>query len=568
MFHPALTRSTLAVALLGAIAALSCTKKNPSFCDSDEDCTSASFPVCDVDGDLSGTANTCVAGSTVDAGASDVDAAGGPTHSLTVIVRGDGAGQVTSDTASILCEPDCADTLSEGVSVRLVASPQGNATFGGWSGDCSGLQLDCSLVMNGDKSVEASFDSERVTLGVALTGNGSGSVASNAGAISCPGTCSDSYVVGTSVTLTAVADEDSRFMGWSHPSCADDGPCTLSLDEATSVSSHFLRRPLLVTGNDGANRFYQPAGGTLNVIASTAEEENTWPIELGDYEGDGDADLLVANLVGPIRVYRNVGGVFSIVWTSAEEEEAHGVAWGDMDNDGDLDIAVAGFDIRVYRNDGDIWSLVWRSEGGVFMDVDWADYDGDGDGDLAAADQVAQNTTLYRNDAGAFVAATTLPGAADLSVEWGDIDGDDDPDLAVGTASSGPTRVYRNNGGVLSILWSSDETDDTQDLSLGDADGDGDLDLLVSARLGEAPTRLYRNDGSSFQLVYSTPELDETWGVAWFDFDLDGDLDFATGNRGGPTRVYRNDGGFSFTGVFSSAELDDTQGIAVEPMPE
>jgi hypothetical protein len=69
-------------------------------------------------------------------------------------------------------------------------------------------------------------------------------------------------------------------------------------------------------------------------------------------------------------------------------------AWGDYDGDGDLDLVVAGCDDSCST----YMTRLYRSDGGTFVDVDaglpgvysgaalaWGDYDGDGDLDLALA---------------------------------------------------------------------------------------------------------------------------------------------------------------------------------------
>ena len=126
---------------------------------------------------------------------------------------------------------------------------------------------------------------------------------------------------------------------------------------------------------------------------------------------------------------------------------------------------------------------------------------------------------------------------------WGDYDGDGDPDLFV-VNQAGPltlsqveadrspavARLFRNDGGSF--------TDVSQETGLavggwgmgaawGDADGDGDLDLLVT-RYGT--NLLFRNDGQGH-----FEDVSEEWGmgrregfwagVSWADYDRDGDLD-------------------------------------------
>jgi hypothetical protein len=85
-------------------------------------------------------------------------------------------------------------------------------------------------------------------------------------------------------------------------------------------------------------------------------------------------------------------------------------------------------------------------------------------------------------------------------------------------------------------------------VAFGDADGDGDTDLLVANTINY-PEFLYRNDGDRFvQVMETAPSLAGgfTEGVNWVDFDNDGDLDIFTVRTDRPNTLYRNDGNWSF----------------------
>ncbi len=68
----------------------------------------------------------------------------------------------------------------------------------------------------------------------------------------------------------------------------------------------------------------------------------------GDYDNDGDLDILLAGYGWPgpsrtTRIYRNDGGgTFTDIGAALTAVSDCSVAWGDYDNDGDLDILLAG----------------------------------------------------------------------------------------------------------------------------------------------------------------------------------------------------------------------------------
>lgn len=77
-----------------------------------------------------------------------------PKVKLTVAVPTNGS--VTGP--SISCPSTCTATYTKGQSVTLTARPNANSTFAGWGGACAGTGS-CTITMNGDKTVSASFRS-------------------------------------------------------------------------------------------------------------------------------------------------------------------------------------------------------------------------------------------------------------------------------------------------------------------------------------------------------------------------------------------------------------------------
>lgn len=160
-------------------------------------------------------------------------------ETLTVSKAGAGSGTVASTVAGISCGSTCSHSWNYGTSVTLTATPATGSTFTGWSGACSGT-ANCTVSLNGAKSVTATFALIPETLTVTKQGTGSGSVTSTPAGINCGTTCSDSFGYGTSVTLTATPGTHVTFDGWSG-ACSGTGNCTVPMTAASSVSATFTK---------------------------------------------------------------------------------------------------------------------------------------------------------------------------------------------------------------------------------------------------------------------------------------------------------------------------------------
>ena len=77
------------------------------------------------------------------------------------------------------------------------------------------------------------------TLNVSLAGSGTGAVADDTGAISCPSACSNAYTTDTTVTVTASPASGSTFSGWSGGGCSGTGTCQVVMNADTNVTATF-----------------------------------------------------------------------------------------------------------------------------------------------------------------------------------------------------------------------------------------------------------------------------------------------------------------------------------------
>ncbi len=318
--------------------------------------------------------------------------------------------------------------------------------------------------------------------------------------------------------------------------------------------------------NDGAGNF---------AVAQTDEAGERLPgwthdtraVVAADFDADGDLDLYAGNgSAEPDSLYLNDGTAHFEDVTSvalpATAEDTSAVAVGDVDGDGRADLVVANatpdaVPLRVLFNrpgaPGASSAVQFEEADEGFVPAqDWivshvalADVDGDQDLDLlvatpTAGDGIGLRLLLGEGAAGLGEAPPAmLPPVSDpvSHVVVGDVDGDGDPEVVV-ICGPGQDRLLVNDG-------SGHFFDDTIaampfDLAVGrwaaldDLDRDADLDLVI-ANVG-APSRVYLNDGFGRYLDY-TPVLplhdDASVGVLTPDVDGDADQDIMLFNGAG-----------------------------------
>ncbi|MCC7386490.1 MAG: carboxypeptidase regulatory-like domain-containing protein [Deltaproteobacteria bacterium] len=93
------------------------------------------------------------------------------------------------------------------------------------------------------------------TLTITLTGSGDGRVLSLPAGISCPPDCDASFLSGTNLQLTAIAESTSRFITWGAGACmaaARTATCTFSLSaDATAIARFDSTLPRLTVRREG-----------------------------------------------------------------------------------------------------------------------------------------------------------------------------------------------------------------------------------------------------------------------------------------------------------------------------
>ncbi len=183
-----------------------------------------------------------------------------PLHKLEVSVAGQGS--VSSEPAGISCSSGtCAEEFAENLPVVLTAAPAAHNEVAQWSGCDSVPQADvCDVTMSAAKAVSVAFASiPQLSLSVAKTGTGQGTVTSYLPGVSCPGSCSASFDEGSTVYLMAAPSPGSGFAGFSGGGCAGTATlCAVPMSSAQNVTATF-------TGSAAG-----PAGGSAASSASAS----------------------------------------------------------------------------------------------------------------------------------------------------------------------------------------------------------------------------------------------------------------------------------------------------------
>jgi len=157
---------------------------------------------------------------------------------FTMTVSLSSGGSVTSEPTGISCGSDCTEAYMSGTSVSLTAVPATGYGFYGWTGACTGIGP-CTVNMTSAKSITATFKL-LPKYRLSVTRRGSGKIVSSPVGVSCGSDCSEAFVSGSSVTLTATPASRYRFSGWSG-ACTGTGTCVLTMSSSKSVTGTFVK---------------------------------------------------------------------------------------------------------------------------------------------------------------------------------------------------------------------------------------------------------------------------------------------------------------------------------------
>ncbi len=347
---------------------------------------------------------------------------------------------------------------------------------------------------------------------------------------------------------TFVLGPDHAVSGSAHGVTAGDLDGDGDLDLAVAIDTQ-LTGGLAILLNNGDATF----GPTTQYQGCSCWFPGGAFLALGDLDGDDDLDAVLGLTWddGVAVFFNNGDGSFGNIMSYpvgiapdgfGDEVQPRGVALGDLEGDGDPDLVVANSEdhnVSVLLNDGlgNLAPQVMYEAGEGPYGVTCALIDGDGGLDIVVANKVVGGISFLPNNGDGTFHTDVRYEAGDMPVDLasGDLDADGDPDLAVVNYGSSDISILLNEGGgTYAVPMDFPVGGEPRSVAVGDLNGDTALDLVVANSLSgedDLSVLLGNGDGTFAPEVRVAVVGSGPWAVAAGDLDADGDLDLVTANQ-------------------------------------
>lgn len=209
---------------------------------------------------------------------------------LSVEKTGEGQGTVTNQShQEINCGTVCRHAYRLQSVQTLTAVPQTGSVFVEWSEDCQGTKNSVEVTLTQSKTCVARFEKNQTPpyahhiLTLNVTGMGNGTVTKE---VACTAQCHQPvYPEGTSITLTAQAEKNSKFTGWSGHCTGMENPLKLVMNNDKNCLANFDKLPdipsytltVLMEGEGSALVTSSPEGINLTPSCNCSKMSASYP---------------------------------------------------------------------------------------------------------------------------------------------------------------------------------------------------------------------------------------------------------------------------------------------------
>ncbi|WP_103668879.1 FG-GAP-like repeat-containing protein [Pseudanabaena sp. BC1403] len=300
----------------------------------------------------------------------------------------------------------------------------------------------------------------------------------------------------------------------------------------------------LVVATSGSNSISVLLGtGTGNFSSPTnfSVGQTAQSVSVGDFNGDGKSDLVVTTSGSSVSVLLGTGtGNFSSSTNFAVGSSPYSVSIGDFNSDGKSDLAVANaggsgsVSVLLGTGTGSFGAATNFAVGTSTRFVSIGDFNGDGKADLAVANYIGNSVSiLLGTGTGSFSSPTNFAvGASPVSMTVGDFNSDGKSDLAVANAGgSGSVSVLLGTGtGSFGAATNFVVGYNPTSVTVGDFNGDGKSDLAVANSGSNSISVLLGTGTGNFSSPTNFAVGDLPRSITVGDFNSDGKSDLAVAN--------------------------------------
>ncbi len=300
---------------------------------------------------------------------------------------------------------------------------------------------------------------------------------------------------------------------------------------------------LLVANFSPANVSVLMGNGDGTFQAAVNYTPNTGPrsIDIGDFNGDSAIDFVVGTNSGGFNIFLNqpaLLGTFTGGTYFSMAAATYGIRVADLNNDGFKDVATANegggnVSVRFGNGAGSFGAVTNYSTGSSCYELGTGDFNADGLIDIAASNRLGNTVSVLLNTgAGVYATAVNYPcGESPYGLDLGDLDNDGKLDIAVVNGLTNTLSVFKGQtGGTFAAHVQSNLVGNPRDLIIGNFNGDANLDIAVSTFIGQVMP-VYVGTGSlSFPDSRTILSSGAPYGIATADMNGDSNNDILIAN--------------------------------------